>query len=139
MVAADLTVDGASARIYGAVMGQPNAPAGAFGATSALLRAVSPALHRRSVVQRSEVIARYLTAWGEGGTIVAEQSIAWVLLDGTSVARRAIIDDLPPTLPAGSRVGILFVEAGSHREEVPLVTATVINGPDAGWRLTRGF
>ena len=139
VLAADLTVDGASARIYGAVMGQPNALVGAFSATSTLLRAVSPALHLRSVVGRNDVIARYLTAWGEGGAIVAEQSIAWVLLDGTSVTRRVTLDDLPPTLPAGSRVGTLFIEAGSHRAEVSLVTATVINGPDAGWRLTRGF
>jgi D-alanyl-D-alanine carboxypeptidase (penicillin-binding protein 5/6) len=139
VVAADLTVEGGSARIYGAVMGQPNALIGAFSATSTLLHALSPALHLRPVVQRNDVIARYLTAWGEGGAIVAEHSIAWVLLDGTSVLRRATLDDLPPTLPAGSRVGTLFVEAGSHREEVPLVTATAINGPDAGWRLTRGF
>jgi len=78
-------------------------------------------------------------AWEEAGAIVANQSIAWVLLDGTSVTWRITLDDLPPMLPAGSRVGTLFLEAGSHRAEVPLVTATAINGPDAGWRLTRGF
>lgn len=139
VVAADLTVDGAAARIYGVVMGQPNGLVGAFGATGTLLHALGPALHLRPVVKRNDVVARYRTPWDEAGEIVATQSIAWVLLDGTNVVRRVTLDDLPSTLPAGSRVGSLLIEAGSHREEVPLVTATAINGPDAGWRLTRGF
>jgi hypothetical protein len=42
-------------------------------------------------------------------------------------------------LPAGSQVGTLMLESASHRAEVPLVTAAAINGPDVGWRLTRGF
>ena len=139
VVAADLTIDGAPARTYGAVMGQPNALAGAFSATTTLLHAVSPVLHLRPVVHRNDVIASYRTPWDEAGAIVADQSIAWVLIDGTVVVRRVTLDDLPSTLPAGSRVGTMFVEAGAHRAEVPLVTATAINGPDAGWRLTRGF
>jgi D-alanyl-D-alanine carboxypeptidase (penicillin-binding protein 5/6) len=139
VVAADLTIDGVSTRIYGAVMGQPNALAGAFSATSALLRGLGPALHLRSVVRRNDVVARYGTPWGEAGAIVADESIAWVLLDGTSVLRRVTIDELPSNLPAGSRVGTLFIEAGAHRADVPLVTGTAIHGPDAGWRLSRGF
>jgi D-alanyl-D-alanine carboxypeptidase (penicillin-binding protein 5/6) len=139
VVAVDLIVDGATTRIYGAVMGQPSALAGAFSATSSLLHALTTALHLRSIVKRNDVVARYRTPWGEAGEIVATKSIAWVLLDGTSVLRRVTLDDLPATLAAGSRVGTLFIEAGAHREEVPLVTATAINGPDAGWRLTRGF
>jgi D-alanyl-D-alanine carboxypeptidase (penicillin-binding protein 5/6) len=139
VVAAGLTIDGASARIYGAVMGQPNALAGAFAATSTMLHALSPALHLRSVVHRNDVIARYRTPWDEAGAIVADQSVAWVLLDGTMVSRRVALDELPASLPSGSRVGTLFIEARSHRAEVPLVTVTAITGPDAGWRLTRGF
>jgi len=42
-------------------------------------------------------------------------------------------------LPPGSRVGTLVITAQNHRAEVPLVTAGAINGPDLGWRLTRGF
>jgi serine-type D-Ala-D-Ala carboxypeptidase (penicillin-binding protein 5/6) len=139
VLAADLIVDGATARIYGAVMGQPNALPGAFAATSSLLHALSSTLHLRSVIKRDDMVARYRTPWGEGGEIVATKSIAWVLLDGTNVLRRVTLDDLPATLPAGSRVGTLFIEAGAYREEVPLITATTINGPDAGWRLTRSF
>lgn len=139
VVAVDLSIDGSPARIYGAVMGQPNALAGAFSATTTLLHALGPALHRRSVVQRNDVIARYQTPWGEAGAVVASQSIAWVLIDGAMVVRRITLDELPASLPAGSRVGALFIEAGAYRAEVPLVTATAINGPDAGWRLTRGF
>lgn len=139
VVAADLTIDAVPARIYGAVMGQPNALAGAFTATTTLLHALSPALHLRSVVHRNDVIASYRTPWEEAGAVVADQSIAWVLLDGAMVVRRVTLNQLPAALPAGSRVGTLFIEAGVHRAEVPLVTATAIKGPDAGWRLTRGF
>jgi len=139
VVAADLTIDAVPARIYGAVMGQPNALAGAFTATTTLLHALSPALHLRSVVHRNDVIASYRTPWDEAGAVVADQSIAWVLLDGAMVVRRVTLNELPAALPAGSRVGTLFIEAGVRRAEVPLVTATAITGPDAGWRLTRGF
>jgi D-alanyl-D-alanine carboxypeptidase (penicillin-binding protein 5/6) len=139
VVAADLSIDGSPARIYGAVMGQPNALAGAFTATTTLLHALGPALHRRAVVHRDDVVARYRTPWGEAGAVVANQSIAWVLVDGVTVVRRITLDELPAILPAGSRVGTLLIEAGAYQAEVPLVTATAINGPDAGWRLTRGF
>jgi len=139
VVAADLTIDAVPARIYGAVMGQPNALAGAFTTTTTLLHALSPALHLRSVVHRNDVIASYRTPWDEAGAVVADQSIAWVLLDGAMVVRRVALNELPAALPAGSRVGTLFIEAGVHRAEVPLVAATAITGPDAGWRLTRGF
>ena len=139
VLAADLAVDGLTARIYGAVLGQLNALAGAFKATSTLLQALLPALHLRPVVRRDDVIARYRTAWDEAGAIVASQSVAWVLLDGTAVSRQVKLDVLPSTLPAGRRVGTLLVAAGSQHAEVPLVTAAAINGPDAGWRLTRGF
>ena len=139
VMAADLTIEGISVRVYSAVLGQPNALAGAFKTTSALLQGLIPALHLRSVVHRNDVIARYRTAWDEAGTIVANQSIAWVLLDGAAVSRQVKLDDLPPMLPAGTRVGTLVLVAGSHQAEVPLVTAAPINGPDVGWRLTRGF
>jgi D-alanyl-D-alanine carboxypeptidase (penicillin-binding protein 5/6) len=139
VVAADLTIDAMPARIYGAVMGQPNALAGAFTSTTTLLHALSAALHLRSVVRRDDVIASYRTPWDEVGAIVADQSIAWVLVDGATVVRRVTLNELPASVPAGSRVGTLFIEAGEHRAEVPLVMATAINGPDAGWRLTRSF
>jgi serine-type D-Ala-D-Ala carboxypeptidase (penicillin-binding protein 5/6) len=139
VMAADLTIDAVSLRVYGAVLGQPNALTGAFKATSTLLQGLIPALHLRPVVRRDDVIARYRTAWDEAGAIVASQSVAWVLADGTAISRQVKLDDLPAMLPAGTRVGTLFVGAGSHQAEVPLVTAAAINGPDAGWRLTRGF
>jgi D-alanyl-D-alanine carboxypeptidase (penicillin-binding protein 5/6) len=139
VMAADLTIDGIPTRVYGAVLGQPTALAGAFKATSALLQGLTPALHAHSVVHRDDVIARYRTAWDEAGTIVASQSVTWVLLDGTAVSRQVKLDDLPASLAAGARVGTLVVVAGGHQAEVPLVLAAPINGPDAGWRLTRGL
>ena len=139
VMAADLTIDGLAVRVYGAVMGQPNALAGAFQASAALLQGLNPALHLRPVVHADDVIARYRTAWDEVGAVVASQSVAWVLLDGTAVTREVKLDALPAMLPAGTRVGTMVVAAGPRRAEVPLITAAPINGPDAGWRLTRGF
>jgi serine-type D-Ala-D-Ala carboxypeptidase (penicillin-binding protein 5/6) len=139
VMAADLTIDGLSVRVYGAVMGQPNALVGAFKTTSTLLQGLIPALHLRPVVRRGDVVASYRTAWSEAGAIVASQSVAWMLLDGTAVSRQVKLDDLPPKVSAGSRVGTLLLVAGSHQAVVPLNLAGAINGPDAGWRLTRGF
>jgi len=137
--AADLTVDAVAVRVYGAVMGQPNALAGAFAATTALLHAIGPVLHLRAVIRRGDVVARYRTAWDESGDIVASQAEALVLLDGTAISRRITLSELPARLPAGSRVGTLIVTAADHQAEIPLVTAAPINGPDTGWRLTRGL
>lgn len=137
--AADLTIDGSPVRIYGAVMGQPNFLPGAFAATTALLNGLRPLLHLRSVARKGDVIARYQTAWGESGAIVAEHAVAWVLIDGTTVSRRSSVGQLPQSLAADARVGTLALTAGEHHADIPLVTATAINGPDFGWRLTRGF
>jgi serine-type D-Ala-D-Ala carboxypeptidase (penicillin-binding protein 5/6) len=137
--AADYSIDGQAARVYGAVMGQPNALPGAFAATSSLLTAVRLALYVRPVIQRADVVAHYSTAWGESGPIVAAQTVRWLLMDGATVARHTSINDLPSTLPAGSRVGTLTLDSGSHHADVPLVIEAAISGPDLGWRLTRGF
>ena len=139
VLAADLTIDGLPVRVYGAVMGQPTALAGAFKAATALLQGLKPALHLRPVVGSNDVVARYRTAWDEVGAIVADQAVAWVLLDGTVETRQVKLDALPPTVPAGARVGTMVVGAGPRHAEVPLITAAPVNGPDAGWRLTRGF
>ena len=101
--------------------------------------ALVSALHAHSVVRRDDVIGRYRTPWDEAGAIVASQSVTWLLLDGTVVTRQVKLDDLPATLPAGTRVGTLLLTAGTRQAEVPLVTATAMQGPGAGWRLTRGL
>jgi serine-type D-Ala-D-Ala carboxypeptidase (penicillin-binding protein 5/6) len=137
--AADFTVDGAAVRIYGAVMGQPNFLPGAFAATAALLNGLRPVLHLHAVVHQGDVIARYRTAWDESGAIIAAGATSWVLVDGTAVIRRTTLDTLPESLPAGSRTGTMRVTAGNHGSVVPLITQVAINGPDLGWRLTRGF
>jgi D-alanyl-D-alanine carboxypeptidase (penicillin-binding protein 5/6) len=137
--AADFTVDGARVRVYGAVMGQPNFLPGAFAATAALLNGLRPVLHLDAVVHQGDVIARYRAAWDESGAIIAAGSTSWVLVDGTAVIRRTTLDTLPESLPAGSRIGTMTVTAGNLQSVVPLVTQAAINGPDIGWRLTRGF
>jgi D-alanyl-D-alanine carboxypeptidase (penicillin-binding protein 5/6) len=137
--AADLTIGDQRTRIYGAVMGQPNALAGAFAATSALVNAIRPSLQLRTVVRQGDVLARYSTAWGESGAIVAGRTVSWVLVGGTTISRRVSMPQLPSTLSAGSPAGSLLLAAGTRHAEIPLMTEAAINGPDPGWRLTRGF
>jgi D-alanyl-D-alanine carboxypeptidase (penicillin-binding protein 5/6) len=138
--AADVVIDGGPVRIYGAVLGQPNALTGAFAATSALLQAIAPVLERRSLVRKGDPVADYRTAWDESGQVVASEAApAWVLLDGTVISRRITLMPLPANLAAGSRVGTLTVTVPDHQAVIPLITTQPINGPDIGWRLTRGF
>jgi D-alanyl-D-alanine carboxypeptidase (penicillin-binding protein 5/6) len=138
--ASDVAIEGQLVRIYGAVVGQPNALAGAFSATTALLQSIAPVLQRRPVVQKGDLVATYRTAWDESGRIVAGVSAgSWVVLNGAVITRRITVMSLPPSLPAGSRVGTLTVTAPDHQAEIPLITAQPIVGPDLGWRLTRGF
>src|SRR5207244_2706367 len=70
-----------------------------------------------------------------GGCFVVAADLT---IDGIA-ARQAKLADLPAPLPAGTRVGTLLLTAGTRHAEVPLVTAAAIQGPGAGWRLTRGF
>lgn len=137
--AADFLIDGRTVRVYGAVLGQPNFLAGALGAAASLLNALRPAIHVRVVVARGDVVGRYSTAWGESGPIIAGTSASWLLLDGTTIQRRASLHALPSQLPAGARVGSLSAASSLLHLEIPLVTEHAINGPDLGWRLTRGF
>jgi serine-type D-Ala-D-Ala carboxypeptidase (penicillin-binding protein 5/6) len=138
--ASDVEIDGGLVRIYGAVMGQPNALTGAFAATSALLQAIAPVLERRSVIRKGDQVAVYRTAWDESGQVVAGESApTWVLLDGTVISRRITLMPLPANLAAGSRVGTLTVTVPDHQADIPLITSQPITGPDIGWRLTRGF
>ena len=139
LMAADLKVDGQPVRVYAAVLGQPNQLPGAFAATTALIRALTASLHLRVVTARGDIVGRYQSAWGETGTIVAASGAAWVLEDGTKITRIVSLSSPPATLPAGSRVGTLVISTTGHQAEIPLVTAAPINGPDLGWRLTRGF
>jgi D-alanyl-D-alanine carboxypeptidase (penicillin-binding protein 5/6) len=137
--AADYSVAGRSLRIYGAVLGQPNSLAGAFAATTALLSAAQKAFQVVPIVANGQVVARYSTAWGESGAIVSAASASWLLLDGTTVNRKATVASLPASLPARSRVGMLSLVGPNRQDKVSLVTSAAINGPDLGWRLTRGF
>jgi D-alanyl-D-alanine carboxypeptidase (penicillin-binding protein 5/6) len=137
--AADFTIDGQPVRIYGAVVGQPNFLAGAFAAATSLLTAVHAAVHLRSVLSKGQPVGRYSAAWGETGPIVASSSVNWVLVDGTQVTKQARFSSLAPGMPGGSRGGILHISAGSRQADVSLITQLPINGPDLGWRLTRGF
>jgi D-alanyl-D-alanine carboxypeptidase (penicillin-binding protein 5/6) len=137
--AADFPVEGRTVRVYGAVLGQPNFLAGAFSAATSLLNALRPALHLRAVVARGDIIGHYSTPWGESGPIMAAATASWVLLDGTTIEKRVSLGSLQPGLPAGSRVGSLDLSASTQHVQVPLVTELAINGPDLGWRLTRGL
>jgi D-alanyl-D-alanine carboxypeptidase (penicillin-binding protein 5/6) len=137
--AADYSIDGQPVRVYGAVMGQPNALAGAFAAASALLSAFRVTLHVTTVVRRGDVAAHYGTAWGESGPVVAAQSASWLLIDGATVSRRTSIEALPVGLAAGARVGTLTVQSGGRRVDIRLIILAPIGGPDLSWRLFRGF
>lgn len=139
VMAADLKPDGQPVRVYGAVLGQPNQLPGAFAATTALITALTPVIHLRPVAAKGDVVARYETPWGEAGTIVTASGVSWVMLDGTTVTRQVTLTALPANLPAGSQVGRLALAAPGHQVVIPLLTSAPINGPDLGWRLTRGF
>ena len=137
--AADFVLDGKPVRVFGAVMGQPNFLAGAFAAATTLLNAIQPALHVRAIIHRGDEVARYRTAWGESGSIVSRQDVSWLLLDGALLTRQVTLDGLPSQLATGTMVGRVRVLSGEQHAEVPLVTRSAINGPEIGWRLTRGF
>ena len=134
--AADAKADGQPARIFGAIMGLPTL-ADAFTATTMLIEAVGPALHYRSIISGDQVVGEYAAPWGDRATVFASQDVNWVVYDGMVLRQRPDMKSFMAPLPSGSSVGVLTLQAGDQKAQIPLKTTDSIFEPDLFWRLTR--
>lgn len=135
--AADVAVDGRQVRIYGAVMGQPGALAGAFSATTVLLHSVVAGLHTRVLAEPGQIAGRYTAPWQAVAHAEPAKAITLVLSDGVVIHRLVQLHVVSAPLPSGSAVGTLVVMAGDQSATVPLRTREPLSEPDLLWRLTR--
>ena len=134
--AADARADDQPARIFGAIMGLSTL-ADAFSAATALIEAVTPALHYRSILSGDQVVGEYAAPWGDRATVFASQDVNWVVFDGMVLHQRPDMRSTTAPLPSGSSVGVLTLQAGDQRTQIPLKTTDAIFEPDVFWRLTR--
>ncbi len=135
--AAEVVVQGQPVRIYGAVMGQPGQLAGAFAATTRLVRAAAGSLHALLLTGPRDIVGDYRSAWGTRAQVAPAHDVSVVVYDGIEVHRSVQLREITAPLPSGSIVGSLVLLAGDQRVSVPLRTTQPITEPDLRWRLFR--
>ena len=139
--AAHVRVHGRTVTAIGAVLGQqpsrtaPSLLAAAFKAATALLKSVLRALHLRTVIGRSEVLATITSQWQHVAVVPARavRAIGW---GGLPVSVAVAAGSLPAEVRAGQVVATATLTIGAQRTRVPLVAARDVSGASFLWRLT---
>lgn len=138
LFAANATVDGVTIVIYGCVMGQPTLDA-AFARAKALIAAMTPALHVKTVLARHQSVATYTTQWGEQTDLVPAQDVNLAEWPGMvlrhSLSASSIVLDQP--ISPGTKEGTEHIVLGDYNLDVELFTADQLYPPGRLWRLTR--
>lgn len=138
LFAADVTIDGQTARVFGCVMGLPTL-ARAFAAAKSLIASMRANLHIRRIIAKNQAVATYATPWGGQSDLLSTVDVDLVEWPGMIVRQRldapALVVDQP--IGPGTREGAEHVVLGDYTLDVELVTATPLYPPGRAWRLTR--
>lgn len=138
LYASNQTIDGRQILVMGCVMGQPTLAA-AFSSAQSLIKAMTPALHVRRVIERNQTVATYDTAWGEQSDLISLSDLDLVEWPGMVLRHRLDASTLTVDHPlaSGTHAGLLHVSLGDYGVDVELATATALYPPGRFWRLTR--
>lgn len=136
LFAADHTIDGRTARIVGAVMGQLSLEE-AFRSSKALIDSARSGLRRHQVLTPDRPVARYLTRWGSRTAVLPTRGLDLLVWPGMKVGSRTELREAKAPLAAGSKVGHIRVTVGEANFRIPLRTAGPLGLPGRGWRLIR--
>jgi D-alanyl-D-alanine carboxypeptidase (penicillin-binding protein 5/6) len=133
-------VDGRNVTVIGDVLGQQGVSpiTAALTAAENMVKASTAALGRFTAVTAGQVFGKVTTPWGSSSKVVAASATQFFGWPGMTVEIRLLPGKVGRSLPAGSRVGTLeLTTAAGQSASVPLTLAGPINGPGAGWKLTR--
>lgn len=134
LAAKDVTVGGATVRLYAVVLGQKD-DAERANATAALFAELEQELQPRPAVTAATVAGMVETRWGEQVRIVTADDAHVVLWNGGSAGVSASFA-LGDARRAGDTVGALAVTGPLDSATVDLRLADDIAGPSPWWRLT---
>lgn len=134
LFAAEQKIDDKTVTVVGVVIGAEDHKS-LFSAVPTLLGTVKDALHRVTLVESGDVIARVDTAWGARANVVATQTER-VLTWQDSWVDREVALEVPNSGRGGEAAGhVTFTEDGK-KTVVPVVLGEKLAGPSAWWRLT---
>lgn len=91
------------------------------------------------VVEENTVVATYDVPWGEDVEIITNGGITVAGWLGRSYEPNVEIDELGTPIELTEEVGVLVVETGSRRSEVPVVTTGTVGEPSFFWRYRAAF
>jgi serine-type D-Ala-D-Ala carboxypeptidase (penicillin-binding protein 5/6) len=140
LFAAQKTVNGQTVTLYGAVLGQsgPNGPdTAAVDAGDALVKAALAAITAVPVFPSGHVVGELTSEWGASTPVTVDGPMTAIGWPGLSIAVTSRLNRLAVPLPAGSRIGVLEIQQGSHLTTDAITSTAALSGPSASWRLLR--
>ena len=126
--------------VIGVIMDGPNLGTAMWNALPLISTTVA-AFNNVNVVKAGTTIASYTTAWGNQGTIVAQNDLSILVWKGANITASVTFHKLQPPLSAGSNAGNLTVYdmTSKTKYQVPVILQQSIKEPSVLWRLTHSL
>jgi D-alanyl-D-alanine carboxypeptidase (penicillin-binding protein 5/6) len=134
--AARRDVGGRTVEFYGVVLGQPTRQ-NAFDVALRLLATAGGGVQLAPVVTQGQAVATLESAWGDRIDLVAAENAEMLVWPGMALRASVQVEVGKAPVKGGQEVGVLVLELGEQRRQVPLVAATSLGGAPLLWRLTR--
>jgi D-alanyl-D-alanine carboxypeptidase (penicillin-binding protein 5/6) len=134
------TIGPQTVTVVGVIMNGPSLGTAMWDALP-LISSAAATFHNVTVVKAGNPVATYTTAWGNQGTILAQQDLSIIAWNNSAITTSISLHRLQAPLSAGSSVGTLTVnDATSHTKYyVPLRLQQSIKQPSLFWRFTHSL
>jgi D-alanyl-D-alanine carboxypeptidase (penicillin-binding protein 5/6) len=133
LFSADVAVGSSSVTVVGVLLGGQNHSV-LNDAIAALLDSVVPGFHEVAALEANQVLADYVTPWGETARARTAGGASVIVWNDTPVDVEVHAE--PVTLAQrGDEVGTAIVRAGDQEITVPLVLDAALQDPGPWWRL----
>lgn len=137
--AAYRTVGGHKVLVMGAILGQQTPPIliTALHAGVALLNGTSAILSTTTIGFANKPVAEVTAPWTKPVLANASGSMTVVSWPGMVVHYRVVMNSLPKTIVAGTRIGTLLVSVNGSHGAFPIRTVSGLPTPSTNWKLSR--
>jgi D-alanyl-D-alanine carboxypeptidase (penicillin-binding protein 5/6) len=140
LFAAQKTLNGKTATVYGVVLGQfgPQGPeTAAVDAGDALAKAALAAVTVVPILPAGHRVATLAAPWGSSAPVAVAEAVSIMAWPGLTVPATMRLLNHSTPIAARSTIGTLAVGAGPNAATSPLESTAPVTGPSATWRLTR--
>ncbi len=121
---------GKKVKIYAAIMGAPD-KAATFTTGRTILSRVDDFIELQTVISKMAIVGMYKAPWGAETEVVADGSMAILVVKGQEVFIQPTIEDVKP-----SRAGMVVGSLTKDSQKVNLVLRDDLSPPTLWWRIT---